>query len=648
MRSYGLPHQRVTRKFVPLFCTLLLVVCAVAGSCWATQKIAEAYAYHPALGRPLFGHIYAPWSWAIWQQKLSDRQGIIATAIEQGQMVFIGPLMLVFAILIQFMRKPIGRADLHGSAKWATKEEIEEAGLLNRAGVYVGGWMDKARQLYLRHNGPEHILAFAPTRSGKGVGLVLPTLLSWPGSALILDIKGENWALTAGWRRSQGHKVLRFDPSDHSGASVRINPFLEVRLDGPRAIPDAQNVASMIIDPDGKGLKDYWNKAAFSFFAGAVLHCMLRVRQAEKRDATLCDFSCMLADKNRTIRDVFEEMLATDHVKAMVEVFGDTVDPDLAQAMHTFIASAAREMLNKADSELSGVVSTAVANIALYRDPVVARNTSASDFRISDLMNHEAPVSLYLVISPADMDRLRPLLRLIINVILRRLTEKMEFEDGATHISYRHRLLLMIDEFPSLGRLEIFERALAFMAGYGVKAYLIVQDLAQLQKEYGKDESIVSNCHVRIAYAPNRVDTAKVLSEMAGKTTVIEKKTTLSGARAGHLNHANVSITETARSLLTPDECMRLPGARKNADGLVTAPGDMLVFVAGYAPIYGRQILYFLDPTFSRRSKIPAPAQSDRISTSELTPSDATAPPGAVDLYAEALQEQGTGKEQGA
>jgi type IV secretion system protein VirD4 len=345
----------------------------------------------------------------------------------------------------------------------------------------------------------------------------------------------------------------------------------------------------------------------------------------------------MLADENRSIRDVFEEMLETNHVEVMTKIFGQNVAPENAQAMHTFIAAAAREMLNKADSELSGVVSTAVANIALYRDPVVARNTSASDFRISDLMNHEAPVSLYLVISPADMDRLRPLLRLIINVILRRLTERMEFEDGATRINYRHRLLLMIDEFPSLGRLEIFERALAFMAGYGVKAYLIVQDLAQLQKEYGKDESIVSNCHVRIAYAPNKVETAKVLSEMTGKTTVIEKKTTLSGARAGHLNHANVSITETARALLTPDECMRLPGAKKNVDGLVTAPGDMLVFVAGYAPIYGRQILFFLDPTFLQRSKIPAPVQSDRLAVAEDT-----VLPQAVDLYAEALQEQRT------
>lgn len=637
MRSYGLPHQRVPRKLMPLFCILLFVVCALAGSCWATQKIAEAYAYHPALGSPVWGKVYLPWSWIVWQQRFNDPQGIIATAIEQGQMVFIAPLMVVFAVLLQFMRKPEGRADLHGSAKWATKEEIEAAGLLNRAGVYVGGWMDKARQLYLRHNGPEHILAFAPTRSGKGVGLVLPTLLSWPGSALILDIKGENWALTAGWRQSQGHKVLRFDPSDPSGAGVRINPLLEVRLDGPRAIPDAQNVASMIVDPDGKGLKDYWNKAAFSFFAGAVLHCMLKVRLSENRDATLCDLSCMLADENRSIRDVFEEMLETNHVEVMTKIYGQNVAPENAQAMHTFIAAAAREMLNKADSELSGVVSTAVANIALYRDPVVARNTSASDFRISDLMNHEAPVSLYLVISPADMDRLRPLLRLIINVILRRLTERMEFEDGATRINYRHRLLLMIDEFPSLGRLEIFERALAFMAGYGVKAYLIVQDLAQLQKEYGKDESIVSNCHVRIAYAPNKVETAKVLSEMTGKTTVIEKKTTLSGARAGHLNHANVSITETARALLTPDECMRLPGAKKNVDGLVTAPGDMLVFVAGYAPIYGRQILFFLDPTFLQRSKIPAPAQSDRLAVTEDT-----VLPQAVDLYAEALQEQRT------
>lgn len=618
MRAYGLPSLS-PRRAAPYLLMGLMALCALAACMWTTQEIAAAYGYHPALGRPLHGHIYAPWSWWLWSQRIPDTYGVIDEAVSQGQMVFLGPMMIVIGLALQFGRRPERRDGIHGTAQWATKDDIERTGLLGKAGVYVGGWMDGKGQRYLRHNGPEHVLAFAPTRSGKGVGLVLPTLLSWGESTVVLDIKGENWALTAGWRQSQGHKVIRFDPTA-LGDGGRFNPLLEVRLDGPRAIPDAQNVAVMIVDPDGKGLKDYWNKAAFSFFAGAVLHCMIMVRVKHGRDATLYDLSCTLADEDSTIEELFREMLDTDHAQLLVNIFGPEEGGADYAAVHTFAATAAREMLNKAGPEMSGVVSTAVANMAVYRDPVVAKNIGTSDFRVSDLMNHDTPVSLYLVVSPADLNRLRPLIRLMLNVILRRLTERMEFEDGAAKAIYRHRLLLMLDEFPSLGNLEIFESSLAFMASYGLKAFLIVQDIPQLQKAYSKEESIISNCHIRTAYAPNKIETARVLSDMLGKTTVVERKTTLSGSRSGHLGRASVSMTETARALLTPDECMRLPGPVKNASGdRILTPGDMLVFAAGFPPIYGRQILYFHDPVFSRRARIPAPAASDRIASGAAT-----------------------------
>ena len=151
------------------------------------------------------------------------------------------------------------------------------------------------------------------------------------------------------------------------------------------------------------------------------------------------------------------------------------------------------------------------------------------------------------------------------------------------------------------------EKALAYIAGYGGKVYLIVQDITQLNGVYGKDNALMANCHVRIAYAPNTIETAKSLSEMTGKTTVVDQKLSLSGSRTGHMKNASLSVSETARPLLTPDECMRLPGPQKDNQGRVMKPGDMLIFTAGKPPIYGRQILYFLDPTFSARTKVPVP-----------------------------------------
>ncbi len=178
----------------------------------------------------------------------------------------------------------------------------------------------------------------------------------------------------------------------------------------------------------------------------------------------------------------------------------------------------------------------------------------------------------------------------------------------------------MLDEFTALGKLPIMEKALAYIAGYGGKVYTIVQDISQLNSVYGKDNAIMANCHVRIAYAPNTIETANMLSEMTGKTTVTEEKLSISGSRMGYMKNASVNMNETARNLLTPDECMRLPGPEKDSQGRVTKAGDMLIFTAGQAPVYGKQILYFQDPVFSCRAKISPPVQSDSLHLAAAQP----------------------------
>ncbi|MCL2029791.1 MAG: type IV secretory system conjugative DNA transfer family protein, partial [Deltaproteobacteria bacterium] len=168
------------------------------------------------------------------------------------------------------------------------------------------------------------------------------------------------------------------------------------------------------------------------------------------------------------------------------------------------------------------------------------------------------------------------------------------------------RMLLMLDEFTSLGKLAIVERAIAYMAGYGVKGYFIVQDTRQLNQAYGQDNALMANCHIRIAYAPNLFETAEYLSKMVGTTTVVDQKVSISGVGGKGGASRSLNMSETSRPLLTPDECMRLPGLTKDASGS-PVPGDMLIFTAGHPPIYGRQILYFVDPVFSKRAKVKAP-----------------------------------------
>jgi len=267
----------------------------------------------------------------------------------------------------------------------------------------------------------------------------------------------------------------------------------------------------------------------------------------------------------------------------------------LGDKVHPVVASAARELLNKSDNERSGVLSTAMSFLGLYRDPIVSAVTSRCDWRIDDLVTPGRPVTLYLVVPPSDISRTRPLIRLILNQIGRRLTEGL---DSARH---RPRLLLMLDEFPALGRLDFFEQAMAFMAGYRIKAFLIAQSLNQIAKAYGENNSILDNCHVRVAFSTNDERTARRISDSLGTATEMRAMKNYAGHRLSPwLGHLMVSRQETARPLLTPGEVMQLP-----AD-------EALVQVSGVPPIRAAKVRYYLDRELAGRVGDP-PDQPGRM-----------------------------------
>ncbi|MCC6418565.1 MAG: IncP-type conjugal transfer protein TraG, partial [Gemmataceae bacterium] len=455
----------------------------------------------------------------------------------------------------------------YGSARWATPREVAQAGLTRPAGVFLG----RVGQSYLRHDGPEHVMAFAPTRSGKGVGLVVPTLLTWPGSAVIHDIKGENWQLTAGWRSKSSHCLL-FNPTD--ARSAAYNPLLEVRQ-GVHEVRDVQNIADILVDPEGAlERRNHWEKTSHALLVGAILH----VLYAEP-DKTLRGVVNFLSDPARTFEQTLWAMMATPHLEG---------------APHPVVASAAREVLNKSDNERSGVLSTAMSFLGLYRDPTVAAVTARCDWRIADLVEGPHPVSLYLVVPPSDISRTKPLIRLLLNQIGRRLTESLEVRGRSGQ-----PLLLMLDEFPALGRLDFFESALAFMAGYGLRAVLIAQSLNQIEKAYGPNHAILDNCHVRVAFATNDERTARRVSDALGTATELRAQRNYAGHRlAPWLGHLMVSRQESARALLTPGEVMQLP------------PDEEIVMVAGHAPVRAQKLRYYEDGNFTRRL-LPPPVLSD-------------------------------------
>lgn len=555
----------------------VVLVIVVLGVWAGTQWCARMLDYQSQLGPPWLlavgWPIYAPWKLFEWwfhfeayAPEVFDKAGALA-----GLSGFLGCAAAIAGSL--WRARQSGLVTTYGSSRWARDREIENAGLFRPAGVFLG----RLKERYLRHDGPEHVIAFAPTRSGKGVGLVIPTLLSWTGSTVVHDIKGENWLLTAGWRSTFSHCLL-FNPTDPR--SARYNPLLEVRK-GPYEVRDVQNIADILVDPEGAlERRNHWEKTSHSLLVGAILH----VLYAEE-EKTLARVATFLSDPQRSFAATLQRMMTTNHLGSV-----DT------PSVHPVVASAAREVLNKSENERSGVLSTAMSFLGLYRDPTVAAATSACDWRIADLMDADHPVSLYLVVPPSDISRTKPLVRLVLNQIGRRLTERLE---GDPKWSRKHQLLMMLDEFPALGRLDFFETALAFMAGYGIRAYLIAQSLNQISKAYGENNAILDNCHVRIAFSSNDERTAKRISDALGTATELRSMRNYAGHRlAPWLSHVMVSRQETARPLLTPGEVMQLP------------PTDELVLVSGLPPIRAKKLRYYQDQNFSERV-LPAPRLGD-------------------------------------
>jgi type IV secretion system protein VirD4 len=552
---------------------IAIVVAIVLIAVWAaTQWTAWRLGFQPQLGRPWFElwpdiPVYLPpaffWWWYAYDAYaphifleggfIAASGGFLSIAVAIGMSVWRG--------------RETQNVATYGSARWATRREVRAARLSGPNGVVLG----RFGRDYLRHDGPEHVLCFAPTRSGKGVGLVVPTLLTWPASAIVHDIKGENWEITAGLRARIG-RVLLFDPTNQD--STAYNPLLEVRR-GIWEVRDVQNVADVLVDPEGSlERRNHWEKTSHSLLVGAILH----VLYAEP-DKTLAGVANFLSDPRRPINKTLNVMMTTAHLGPA--------------GTHPVIASAARELLNKSDNERSGVLSTAMSFLGLYRDPVVAQVTSRCDWRIRDLVEGSRPATLYLVVPPSDISRTKPLVRLILNQIGRRLTEDLHAK------SRRHRLLLMLDEFPALGRLDFFESALAFMAGYGLKSVLIAQSLNQIEKAYGSNNSILDNCHVRVCFATNDERTAKRVSDALGTATELRAMKNYAGHRLSPwLGHLMVSRQETARPLLTPGEIMQLPH------------DDELVLLSGSPPIRAKKVRYYEDRRLTERVvALPAPVR---------------------------------------
>jgi type IV secretion system protein VirD4 len=510
------------------------------------------------------------------------------------------PLLLLAGRLARQGWPGIARYPLHGTTRWAKHGELVRAGFHARfAGLYVGqdGW-----GRHLRFGGPEHVACYAPTRSGKGVSLGIPNSLLYEASLVCFDMKKENWAATAGIRAEAGQKVFLLDPLDPDGRTARYNPFSYVRRGTLDAFEDIQRIAQMVF-PHVEGDQQFWNDSARSAFTGAAGFL------AETQELPL------------TFGEVLRLLSSTDGAKSMIERIEAR---RLAGKPYTEAAVKALEDYLKGSADLvNSIRKTVTARLSLWFNPRIDAATAESDF---DLRQLRASLhGIYVGVTPDNLARLRPLLALFFQQLVDLNTRTLPRFDPTA----RHQVLLLLDEFPALGRMPVLADAFATVADYGLRLLLILQSPAQLRDRelYGPDkaEAMLDNCGLEIVFGTKNQKLAEDLSARLGYDTVV------SASRSGPqlwraLRRDKLSTTETdqRRALLLPHEITRL------------RPRQAILLRPGLFPIRCRRIRYFADRTFTRLLRPPPmvppidiPVRLDQGKGFEPIAAEASAPPEA-------------------
>jgi type IV secretion system protein VirD4 len=550
----------------------------------ATQYVAFAYGYNPRLawsvGQISGVTLYVPIAFLIWLLTIAKTGPAV---FDTAGLIFVGAMFFPFFLAVMLTRRGQREVRQFGSRAWGTLGDARRAGLMHRKpiGTIVGYWSDRRR--LLSYQGPEHQLVAGAARSGKGAGHVIPTLLSWPESVLVYDPKAECFDITGAFRAKFSHTFfLNFTRRD----SACFNPLAEVRR-GDFEIADVQNVVSILSDPSGtKNESNFFDKEAMSLLTAVILHVLYTVPDDEKSLAGV-------RTRMMTFEPLLEEMATTLHRNRP-----DHGQPDgLARDAHCHlipeaigeVALTAKRFLAMADRLKGDIHATAMSYLGVFADPIVADRTSRSDFRIGDLMCAENPVTCYLQVPPSDARRLRPLTRLFLSQVAASLMAEMKRD--AEGRAKKHKLLFLIDEFPTLGRLSFFADNLRVMAGYGIKAMLIVQSFKDIADAYGTNNTIIDNCHVTVAFATADNDTARKISEMAGPATEYRASESRSSGGAGMFTgRFTRSFSEAKRQLLDAGDIRQLPY------------DEQLVFVTGSKPFRTKKVRYWEDAPFKERA----------------------------------------------
>lgn len=583
----------------------------------STLAMAAHYKFRPFLGRPWLHFsgmpIYGPFEYFRWKHEAGPSNA--------EQFAWPGILMFAGAVLGAILTFKLFQGGTGGGVvssatprskpanAWATDKDIKRAGLMSGGGIVLGRRIGMWGERLLTYRGNGHVLVLGATRSGKGRGIVVPTCLNWPGSMVILDPKGEladgdarhGFPGTSGFRATFAHNI-RFDPVREGGA--KLNPFFEVRR-GPNEVRDIQNIVDILTKFGTKAHEPpFWRQSASNLLVGVILDAVYASPDDKK------NFGCVRSAMSR-----MDEL--ADEMRTRMHPLGDGrigTHPKVKEAADLYLGMEARTRSN--------VLATAMSYLNLWQDPLICANTASSDFRLSDLVSLDHPVTLYILVPPSDMDRLLPLIHIVLSLTMRSLTESQ------THDSLgrpkRHKLLFVLEEFPQLDNLPGFEKMLGIMAGYGMQAMIVAQSILGIKAKYGADNVIMDNCEVTTCFTVNDPETGAIISAYAGEEWRSHPMLTEHRSnKAFDGSRRSVTMREERRPIMLGSDALRLPD------------NEMLIFAGDCKPIRSHKLRFDQRKLFQERL-LPAVTESETLTTEHdwegIVASDSISPVAPVSM----------------
>jgi type IV secretion system protein VirD4 len=551
------PPAKSARRALALKIVVGLVAALLVAAYLAGYVLLWSLRLNPRQASPLtvvrYGYYYG--------DRQEIRRRVLASSAAGGAIVLATALVLVLP----------RRRSLHGDARFATRRELADAGLFGDRGIILG----RVGRRCLMLDGQQGVALAAPPRAGKGTGVVIPNLLNWPDSVICVDIKRENWTLTAGFRAANGQECFLFDPFSEEGRTARWNPFFYVSEDPIRRVNDLQRIAEMLY-PDPPNVDPFWTASARSLFLGIALYLF------------------ETPSLPKTIGEVLRHGMASDdegfgeHWKRVIEGRNSGKYPLSSQCVRALY-----DVIDLAPVTASSIRKTFTSRLDLWLNPILDAATSANDFDLREL--RRKPLSIYVGVNPDDLHRLRPVLALFFQQAIGLQTRTLPEHDP----TLKRQVLMLLDEFTALGRIPIIAESVSYLPGYNVRVLLVIQTPAQLREVYGANgaETMLKSLAARIVFAPKDVGDAREISDELGNTTVKVKthsRPLMDLSESKGRRQRSVSVSDQRRALLLPQEVKALGNEQA------------IVFYEGLRPIRCRKIRYFEDPRFTRRL-LPAP-----------------------------------------